>query len=286
MFIYKPTLVDIRSQRASETIKMMETIQVEWNGQEKDVLVYNKGTWHYDGITSEKLKELNEDLFNKVNSEVAKYIENFAAIQEKERQEKKAQEKLAFYVKVDEFKLEVEQHKDLLVGYETTFAEYSGYNSTPRMMDIKNLEAKYYVSGNVYYDKSYSYESGKDKSLWVSNVNYKNRRYTTLGACIKKTIERIQEKESALKTRDESEIKLQADNKAKEDFATEHGFKLGYDYTSMSKEGKYNSNVVAKIIIKDGIVKIINVEIKQEISIEELNSIVDKYEVKKNENTN
>ena len=54
----------------------------------------------------------------------------------------------------------------------------------------------------------------------------------------------------------------------------------------MSKEGKYNSNVVAKIIIKDGIVKIINVEIKQEISIEELNSIVDKYEVKKNENTN
>lgn len=244
----------------------------------KEVEIENKQRFTYDGVGSEKLKELNETLYDEISRQVAYYIDN------KERLDKEAAEKFkqeAITLQTEQavaFKKEVEQCHGVK-DYALKFQEPNGDRNTEmRSVEVSNGA----ISNNIEFDdKVYSgsgWGSHKTSSPWVLSINYNKRRYSTLNNVLKKCIKNIEEQtvERNQKQTQEAAMRKFADDNDFEFAKNYHSSRSRYSnsyYTySMSK-----GNIIARIFYSEEKKKVVITSysvVKENITMEELESIL------------
>ena len=204
-------------------------MEIKING--KEVKIQNKDNFEYDGVSSDKLKELNEVLYKEISEKVAYYIVNKEKI-EKEQAEKEETEMKIQQVKIQqEFKKEILNTNAKIKNYELKFNEPTGesyFTAKSVSISLGNTNVELSYDSTAY--SSGAYHSHKTDRVWCLEADYKKRRYTKLSNALNKDIEAIDNMIASNNTRAEKEHN---ENLAKDEmkkFAESNGFEYEEKY--------------------------------------------------------
>jgi len=192
-------------------------MEIEYN--EKKVNITSKNIWNYDGVEEYKIKELNKELFCKIQEEVIFYIDNKEKV-DAENKKKEQKEKLQNHLTAHE-QFKTSFNKDFgeqTKNYSVTFypPQLGACSYEVKRIDINGF--KVYFDNQVYNGRG-CYSSPTSKCWVLYTRDYKIIRYASLSSAVTKCLEKIDE----CRTQKVRKTKMKK-------YAEDNGFEFSKDY--------------------------------------------------------
>jgi len=248
---------------------------------EKELQVFGKENWLYNNIRNYTIKDLNTELFDKIQIEVDRLIKikkEKEDLVHEERFQLRLKEQLEFKQKI----IEDKEVKELTKNYEISFPTLEKDRSWDNhKIFYLNKPGKHYKFSTCSY-KGSSYNNNK---VWEIHFDYKYTGYTKLVNGLKKLNEKVN-KEIIEKIREEVDKKIALEKTSiLKNYAESNGYEFEEKYNyyknrSGHSTGGYSTTfymkkngISAQIALKDLKPYIVNFSYKKSVSLETLKSL-------------
>lgn len=234
---------------------------------EKPVEITNTEDWKYDGVSCEKLKELNEELYNDIQIEVNNYVENYEKIQAEKAAEEQRKLIESRQAKFDEFKNIVNAViKNSKKEYVVKFKD-----ENVREVDIDDSTIEY--NDEVWPQDSW--RAQKTSRVWLTTHNWKSLRYADLKTAVEKLLEKIDEAKDEKARENKKTYEREQEQIAVKKFCEENDLEYKYEYSKWGGKihlGKMD-DIVVYLHLRDGEVKIYKTVINRVMTIEDVKKL-------------